>query len=319
LRDWRDEDRDPVIAISHAVYPEYASRREVWLAAHQIDSLRSAPIRLVAEHAATRTLVGYASVWPWKPETDRYRLDLIVHPRRQRQGIGDLLLARCLEVLHQRNAQTVQARVRDDHPEGIEFLTKRGFVETQRMYGLSLDVPSVSADLIETSIQHVIAKGITLRRLAAVEGDQDAHMHHLHDLHNAVVPDWPDPDPGPTRSVSFEDFTRELAALRASQDNIIVAIDGNRFVGYALIPAGMAAHPECRDRGIATALKAFVINEAKKRAIENIFTCTANPALRHVNEKLGYRHVRTEVRLVRSVQPSTNAYLRIGPARSFRT
>lgn len=95
LRRRKEADRDDPVAVRDAVYPEYRDRRVVWSAAHQLDAPRSAPHRFVVEIASTREVIAYAGIWPWDVQTGRYRLDLIVHPRWQRRGVGDLLLTRC--------------------------------------------------------------------------------------------------------------------------------------------------------------------------------------------------------------------------------
>lgn len=301
VRRWSEQDREHVVAVRNAVYPEYQNERETWLAAHQLDAPQTAPHRWVIEEHATRSIIAYAGNWPWNSATGRYRLDLIVHPRRQRRGAGDLLLVWCLDELRRLRAQSVQARVRDDHPEGLAFLEKRGFIETQRMHGLVLDVRTADAELIRSSVQRVAAQGIEIRSMAEIGEDSETLMLRLHDLHNAVLPDWPDPDPSPFRSVPFDDFRSQLAQLSVRPDDVLLALDQARFVGYCILSFGTAVRPDDRGRGIATALKAYAIKKARHHGVRKLFTCTASPAMRHINETLGYRRVRTEIRLVKQV------------------
>ncbi|MGH2461058.1 MAG: GNAT family N-acetyltransferase [Chloroflexota bacterium] len=301
LRQYAERDQSAVRAIRSAVYPEYDHEPTGWLAANQLDAPPNPTCRYVVDDPITHLAIGYAGLWPWSADLGKYRLDLIVHPRWQRQGVGGMLLTRCLRDLGDLHAQTVQARVRDDHAEARDFLIRRGFVATQQMDGLTLEVRLFDPSLARDSAQHLAIQGITVQTLAEIKADNDASFRELCSLHNAVLPDWPDPDPPSLASVSFDAFVRQLVALRVGLTDVVVAVERGRFVGYCILSFGTAVHPNYRGRGVATALKARAVVDARERGIETLFTCTANPAMRRINEKMGYRHVRSEIRLVRPI------------------
>ena len=69
-----------------------------------------------------------------------------------------------------------------------------------------------------------------------------------------------------------------------------------------LLSAGTAVRAEARGQGIATALKARTLQYARRHGYREILTSTANPAMRRVNEKLGFHAGLAEVRVVRRLE-----------------
>ena len=132
-----------------------------------------------------------------------------------------------------------------------------------------------------------------------------ACVERLFALEGVVRPEWIDPDPAPPTPLSRDAFARALAEIDAAPDRFFVAKAAGAYVGYSsLVALGTAVHPELRRRGIGTALKGLVLQDARARGLGRIVTCTAHPAMRAINEKLGYRVFRTEVRLLRVLQGS---------------
>ena len=193
----------------------------------------------------------------------------------------------------------MHVRTRLDYPHALTFLTHRGFTETQRMYGLRLAVRN--ADLIPfwPRVQHLAACGIVITTLVDAQRHNPAYLHHLHELQNAVAPDWPEPERIPFIPVAFDDFARRLEhATQAQPDAFFIAQAGSLYIGYCgLFALGTAVHPDYRNQGVATALKVTAIADAQQRGPATVFTCSANPVMLAINEKLGYQHKMVEVRL----------------------
>jgi GNAT superfamily N-acetyltransferase len=70
-------------------------------------------------------------------------------------------------------------------------------------------------------------------------------------------------------------------------------------VGESGRSIGTGTRPEYRNLGIATALRLRVVAWARARDLTMLHSASGNPAMVHVNEKLGFRRTATEVRLVR--------------------
>lgn len=64
---------------------------------------------------------------------------------------------------------------------------------------------------------------------------------------------------------------------------------------------GTGVRPSVRRQGIATALKVGAIVAARDHGETTLETSSGNPAMLRVNERLGFRPVATEIRLVRSL------------------
>ncbi|MBA3502781.1 MAG: GNAT family N-acetyltransferase [Deltaproteobacteria bacterium] len=122
---------------------------------------------------------------------------------------------------------------------------------------------------------------------------RDARRSYL-DVIEAAREGWPesDPDlPGDARTVV------DWNAIIGEAPEAIVAEQRGRLVGFTSA-IGTGVRPQLRGRGIATALKVAWIDAALARGEMTLTTATGHPAMRHVNEKLGYRETACEVRMV---------------------
>ena len=102
--------------------------------------------------------------------------------------------------------------------------------------------------------------------------------------------------------MTYEAWAREnLEGPGACPEACVIALDGEEVVGYTALRRYGAGSPEAenrltavtrpwRRRGIATALKRFQIEAARKLGIEKIATTNdeLNIGMRGVNERLGY-------------------------------
>ncbi len=107
-------------------------------------------------------------------------------------------------------------------------------------------------------VQRLAAHGIAITTLVEEQRHNPAYVHHLHELQNAVAPDWPDPERVPFTPVTFDDFARRLEhATHAQPDAFFIAQAGSRYIGYCGLSAlGTAVHPDYRNQGVATAIPA---------------------------------------------------------------
>lgn len=301
LRRSGEDDQHGIEALSEAVYPEYRGQSHAWRPAEQYDGERLSRYGYVATDANTERVVGYGAV-----RTSRLpyaRLDLMVHPTWRRHGVGGSLLELLLADARALHAITLQARARADNLDALAFLAGRGFEERHRMYGLRLVVADAELTPFLPVVERVGAMGIVLSTYAHEREHDRGYLPKLHALQNAVLPDWSDPDPAPIASMSLEDFARRLQEADPLPDALYIARCGEEYVGYSgMFALGTAVHPAYRGRGLATALKVRTIEYAKRLGYESAITCTANPAMLAINEKLGYRRELTEVRLIRRLK-----------------
>jgi len=224
------------------------------------------------------------------------------------------LLEQMLDDVRALGGISLQARARDDQPVILSFLDRRGFRETHRMVSLSLALAEVDPAPLEPLIERVTGRGIWITTLAEEQERRPDYLCALTDAHNAALPGWPDPDPDPVPALpspwSYGRFAQSLDELRPIPEAFFIACRGEEYLGYSglgvnekaaggLLSAGTAVRADARGQGVATALKIRTVQYACQHGYEEIRTTTANPAMRFVNEKIGFRAGTAEVRLVR--------------------
>lgn len=299
-RPFDDADNPAARAIAAAIRPPHLATEGLTLL-RDVYRVSADRFCLAAEREGEEGVLGCGALW--RVRETKFRLDVMVHPRWQRHGIGGALLARLLAEAEQQGAMTIQARGRDDCPAALAFLQNRGFVETHRMQRYNLDLTRVDRTALQRVGERAMSQGIRFSTLG-VEQERDPDcLRRLHALHLAAILDWPDPDPGPVPAEppDYPDFLRALESLAVVPEWLLLAKAGDRLVGYCG-DLGTAVHPAYRGQGIATALEAWRIEQALDEGCGSLFGASANPAMRAVYVKLGYQRGFAEVRLVRPLQ-----------------
>ena len=303
IRSYRAADAERVVALADGLYPEYGDDREAWRAAEQFDPRNSSPHQFVALAAGSGELVGYGGLrtnrLPWA------RLDLVVASDHRRRGVGGRLLAALEDGLHALGAASVHARVRADFEDALAFLTRRGFSERHRMQGVRLALDKVSYETLARHEQAAVGAGYAIVTLAQEMVSGHYWRAALRALCNDVMVGWPDPDPAPPGPMSDETYDHWLALVEP--ERMFLAKAADRYVGFSsLVAFGTAVHPAHRGRGVATALKARAVADAKRRGCRRVESCTAQPAMLAINEKLGYVRHRAEVRVLKMLTTASS-------------
>ena len=308
LRPWTDRDDGTDREISSAIYPEYREEpnHPAWFPAQQLGAPREAASRYVVVDSEKDERLAYSALWQMRPR--RYRFDLAVRPEWQRRGIATQLLTRITSDARQLSATGLQARVRDDKPEALEFIRRRGFDESHRMGAYRIDFAG-AADVqpCQQAFAQLHDRGIQVTNLATVREKNSHYLEHFHQLYSAARDGWPDPDPdrsGPT--------PLPLARLKRWLDEVqlpeafFIATHAGRYIAFtSFFAIGTAVHPEYRGQGIATLLKAGSIAEAQHRGLHGQTTSTASPAMQSVLAKLGYKRTWSEIRLIKELRDDT--------------
>lgn len=304
LRSWTDGDGGTDREISQAIYPEYRDEpgHPAWFPAQQLGASQEYSSRYVAVETLHERTVAYATLWELR--TNRYRFDLAVRPEWQRQGIATQLLAHVTKDAQGAGATGLQARVRDDKPEALEFISRRGFVESHRMGAYRMDFAQSDGSDWQNAFARLRTNGFEVTDLSAEQEKDPQYLERFHELYSAARDGWPDPDPDPMGPlpVPFELVKRWLDELRLP-DAMFIVKHGPRWVAFTSISGiGTAVHPEYRRKGIATLLKAGSLADAHRRGLRGETTSTASPAMQAVLKKLGYRKLWSEIRLIREMR-----------------
>jgi GNAT superfamily N-acetyltransferase len=293
----------------HSVDPKRSPQAEDWRQADHARSSSGIPHhRWVAIDSATQAIIGYSHTWPVR--FPQFRMDLLVSPTWRRQGIGQGLLTCALDRLHASNAATVQARACEDATEALAFLQRRQFREIHRMVELRLDLTHFDGAAFASAIQHLPAQGIEVVTLASEQAIDPECWQKVAAVHNAALPDWPQPDPGPIDYMTPKAVQQLLTGWNVIPEAFFLAKQDQRYIGYSglarhptdsqvIESGGTAVRPEYRNRGLATTLKICALTYARQHGYTTAATRSANPAMIRVNQKVGFQRGLSEVRLVR--------------------
>jgi GNAT superfamily N-acetyltransferase len=312
IRPIEDQDYEPASALVKSIVPELGASATAWRQADAHADQQHRTMRYVAVDLTTQQVVAYG--WFWWVRLQKYRLDLIVAPAWRRRGIGGRLLQSMLDDTARRGAATVQARTDEEDLETLTFLWRYGFVETQRMYRLVLDVATANLTTWRGLEPQLVMQGISISTFAYERAHDPSAFHKLYNLHVAALPDWPDPDPDPNppTTIAFADYFRRFEQGAIVPEGFFIAKRGDRYVGYSgllevaetpgrLYSAGTIVHPATRRLGVATVLKVHTIAYAQQHHCPILVANTASMPMLALNLRLGFRRERADVRLVRIV------------------
>lgn len=218
-----------------------------------------------------------------------------------------MMLARAVRQARARGAVTLQARADDGWTDALAFLGAQGFVETMRMHRQALDVAAATLGHAAGLESQLAGAGVGITTLADEVVSEPWCWDKFRDLHEAAELGWVNPDPRPVADppVSVSEFRRMHERAADSHGvgiaECLLAVQGDRYVGFTGV-LGTGVHPDYRGRGIATALKARWVARARDRGVLTLTTASGNPAMLHINHRLGYRVTSTEIRLVKPLR-----------------
>ncbi len=215
-------------------------------------------------------VVGFAAAWQAQGAR---RVEIVVAPAHRRRGIGDALLAEAA-----RGDEPVEVRPAAADADSIAFAARRGFVETERVHHLVLAVADATHDDQRGVFDRLARAGIAIVTLADFTARRkDAHAAFA-DLVAAVREGEVAPPPDDPLAIVAEQRGRLLGVTSAR---------------------GTGVRPESRGLGIATALEIAAIDAAIGRGETTLRRAASDPAMRHIDAKLGFRETACDVRMVR--------------------
>jgi GNAT superfamily N-acetyltransferase len=286
-----DDDHAAFAAVVNEVAPERGTSTDQmrWLAATYPGG-----VRFLATTPDGQA-VGAASagrIYVYPPEFEAYWAEIVVLPAARRVGLGTSLLLAVSEVARAAGKTALHIPASQGRPEGIDFLSRRGFSEHDRSKAVRLDLEGLVPPPVAPP------SGVHLVTLAA----RPDLIPAVHALAIEVFPDIPGGEPMAAGDLA-EFRAREIDRPGIPWDGFIVALDdGGHVLGYAsvlLAPARptVAYHDlttvrrDARGRGIAGALKRAVIGWAIASGLEGLEADNdeANLPMRAINLRLGYR------------------------------
>lgn len=294
-----ESEYEQIVALQNAVWPdEFATVENL---RHRDNHRDTAFLfqREVIEKDGELVACGRYAQWPWAFHPQKYWISSTVHPDYERQGIGSAYYEHVIALLLDRDPIAITASTREDKPQAIQFLRKRGFEQTMREARSELKVDSFDSTEFVALLEKVRNSGIqilTMRQLADIDPDW---KRNLYEAEWEIDQDIPSPDGHVKRS--FESFEKgTLTSPSLLPDAWFVALDEGRYVGMSTL--WRSANKEKLDtgitgvvrshrrRGIATALKVHGIQFAQQYGAKTIVTENEedNP-MYQLNLMLGYR------------------------------
>jgi GNAT superfamily N-acetyltransferase len=303
-----DEEYEAIAAIAKAVWmynsptaADYKHRDRGWDSTYLYQ-------RLVVEENGRLLAVASYNETPWSYLPGKYQWQILVHPDQERWGIGSAVYEHIQLALQQREpAPTlIVTMTREDKPQSIRFLQKRGYQQTMRWLVSQLDVTQFEAARFAGLRQKLANEGIVIRTLPEQIEIDPGWQRAIYDLDWQLTLDEPSPQP-PTR-LPFEQYVHDfIEAHYVILEAWWVALHNGRYIGMTQLnrnqhdPNGFETGftgtlRDYRRRGLATALKAIAIEYAQQQGAQTILTGNEeNNPMYQLNVKLGFRSITAEL------------------------
>ena len=287
---------EQVSHLSQATFASTNPSRFEWQPCRQVESLERQCTKFVF---ADDKVKGYVAAY--RLDDTHFRLNLIVDPACLRQGIGSQLLRRIEQEVIREQGKYLQARVFESMPAGLTFALDRGFTQVHTMRGMSLNAANFQFEKWRELGQKLSASFVFTSLKEELEAEVNT-IDKLAQLYKLARHDWPSPDPSWRIESSPENLRAPFVNVKYPEHFSIVKA-GNEYIGFTSarnVATGTAVHPDYRNLGLATYLKAFDLKRCIDDGKDYFESATANPAMQRVNEKLGYRlNGLAEVRFVK--------------------
>ena len=297
--DRSDADYDAIASIWNANWPEYPKRGAQYR--HSDEKMDGSKVieRLVAERDDDIVGTGYLRQETDSVASGKFLLYAQVLPASQRQGIGGALLNELIEAALSQGATILQSFTREDRPECVEFLRRRGFEVSMREQNSELDLTAFDVGKYAELLRSVADSGIRILPVSELAGTDPDWKRRLWELNGEIIPDVPDDDV--LVNEPFEEFAKLFEHPDYLPDGYFVALDGDEYIGlssvwrrqlkeaelYTRLTGVVRSH---RRRGIATALKVTAADYGRSRGARKIVTDNEeNNPMYLLNVALGFR------------------------------
>jgi RimJ/RimL family protein N-acetyltransferase len=285
-----------LVNLEYADEPTSIKQEEHWNRTYPTDNPR---LRLAVEDPDGQ-LVGYGeSSKPfWAIAPGVYMLFILSHPSKRGMGIGRNLLARLVAYSGEQGAEKLWTDCRENQPHSIRFLEAAGFRQFGIRFESAVDLEAFDPDRFGPALERFRRARYTLTTLAALRQQRPDADRALYEVHHVGMKDVPLPG-GIQIDVSYDQWAKNFGSPSVDPAMFFLAMQGDQIVGMTSVelpregPAitdSTAVLREHRNRGVALALKVESLRALKQKGRTEARThnYTENPAIIHVNEKLGY-------------------------------
>ncbi|HEX8738226.1 MAG TPA: hypothetical protein VF721_23025 [Pyrinomonadaceae bacterium] len=297
LAEFKIAERDEIFSLHRQAFAPFNLSEHLWQPCRQIESLEKNCPRFVWKD---RKIGGFAAAYAL--DKTHFRFNLLVAPESSFQ-IAASLLEKIEVEIKSKGAKYLQFRLLEGMENYLRFAFSNGFEEIHRMRGMSLAARDFSFEKWKPLGAKLAAKDFVPTTLEAELNSQKNPIENLVKLHRSAQKGWESPDP--TWKIRPPDaFYKSLFEAVSVPELFSIMKNGGQFVAYTSAErknqTGTAVHPNFRNLGAATFLKAENLKMCIAAGANYFETCTASRSMQRVNEKLGYKYNNlTEIRLLK--------------------
>lgn len=241
----------------------------------------------------------------WSYQPGKYFIDITVLPDYQKRGLGAALYEHIFDILSKRDPapKLLTTDSRDDKPNALSFLKKRGFKQVMRDPSSEIDVTAFEPKQFAGALERVRQEGISIYSMTELKAIDSNWRRVWYELEGTINHDHPNPDDG--SRIPFETFAGFLDGPHVSTDAYFIAVDEGdgpeRYVGISGLSINWADPSifstemtgvirSYRRKGIAMALKVKALTFVKERGGKVIHTSNEeNNPMFLLNQKLGFK------------------------------
>lgn len=267
----------------------------------------------------------HAHAW-WSERKGKYFLNYMVLPEYRNRGIGSALFQNGLDNLLQRDdIEILMTSTREDVPAGIHFIKKRGFVQVMRYPRSHIDVQAFEASKFQSLIDKLASEDIEFFDVNQLAERYPDYQERIHRLETEIDRDIPSPDP--IKETPFEEYRKQLfESPDYYPESWRIAVDNDKFVGLSALwktpeegklSTGLTGVLRThRRRGLATALKAQVLDFAKGLGVKDIDTDNEeNNPMYQLNLQLGFEPLPAYLDFQKEIVPQVESESKDEPSK----
>lgn len=240
----------------------------------------------------------YCQTW-WSKRQGQYFINLLTLPEYRNQGIGTAFYDHVYNIISKRDDfKLILADTREDNPQSIRFLEKRGFKQVMRYPRSHINVQAFESERYDGLISKLEKEGIRFYNVNQLAEKYEDYQRKIYDMETEIDKDIPSPDP--FDPMPFDEYQQQLFGSPTFYPEAwCVAVDNDHFVGLSALwktteqnklATGMTGVRRThRRRGLATAMKAQALGFAKGLGVVDIDTDNEeNNPMYQLNMQLGF-------------------------------
>ncbi len=293
-----------IVAIQKAIYPDVPITIERTKHGDTIRNPQYLYQRLVVPVNGRIVAVGVYAEPAWSFRPGKYYLEIEVDPAWQGSGIGSALYDFMWEKVAQRDPKPtlLEATTRENLPQGVRFLERRGFQVVMRTPTSEIDLTTFDPSRFTGAMERVLNTGIAIEQLSELQQRDPNWQRKIYDLDWEGTQDEPLPDT-PTQMPFDEYIQWYFETPEFLPAGWMVAVDNatGDYVGMAQLKRDLDDERQIttgftcvarshRRRGIATALKIKTLKFAQQYGAQRTRTGNeeSNP-MYQINLRVGFQ------------------------------